>query len=100
VNLWVLLPAVLVAAATAVLIGVAASRLRDLPKTTVSDMLIGRDAEVFGAPDHPRVHIDGTAWRVTPADGSNLRDGMSVTVVDRDNLDLLVVPTGNASEED
>jgi len=100
VNMWVLLPAVLVAAATAVLIGVAASRLRELPKTTVSDMLIGRHAEVFGAPDHPRVHIDGTAWRVVSANGEQLQDGGTVTVVDRDNLDLLVVPTGDASEED
>lgn len=99
VNLWVLLPSVLVAAATAVLIGVAAARLRDLPKTTVSDTLVGRHAEVFGVPDHPRIRIDGTVWRVVPADGQELQDGMAVTVVDRDNIDLLVVPDGDADKE-
>jgi membrane-bound serine protease (ClpP class) len=99
VNLWVLLPSVLVAAATAVVIGVAAARLRDLPKTTVSDTLVGRHAEIFGVPDHPRVRIDGTVWRVVPADGQELQDGMAVTVVDRDNIDLLVVPDGDADKE-
>ena len=100
VNLWVLLPSVLVAAGTAVLIGVAASRLRDLPKTTVSDTLLGRHAEVFGVPDHPRVRIDGTVWRVVPADGQELHDGMAVTVVDRHNIDLLVVPAGAPPDEE
>lgn len=100
VDLWVLLPSVAVAAATAVLIGVAASRLRAMPKTTVSDTLIGRHAAVFGAEDHPRVRIDGTVWRVRSQGDEPLYEGQAVTVVDRDNLDLLVVPERDADEED
>ena len=49
--------------------------------------------------DDPRIRIDGTVWRVVPADGQELQDGMAVTVVDRDNIDLLVVPDGDADKE-
>ena len=48
---------------------------------------------VAAAGDELRVRIDGTSWRVRPADGTTVLAGDRVRVVDRDNLDLVVTPT-------
>jgi membrane protein implicated in regulation of membrane protease activity len=51
------------------------------------------------AEGHPRIRLDGTAWRVTPADGTTIVDGTEVTVVSRDNLDLTVEPTSGQPDQ-
>jgi membrane-bound serine protease (ClpP class) len=91
VSLGVLLPTVLVVVGLTVLAGVMVRRSHGRPSHYASDELIGREAEVHLGADEARVRIDGTSWRVRPAPGGALHDGDRVRVVDRDNLDLVVV---------
>lgn len=102
VDWAVLVPTVLFAAALAVLIGVAAARSRRTQGRGVADDLVGRTATVHGADGRRlRVRLDGTWWRVRPAGGmAELAEGTEVTVVDHDNLDLIVGPAQDRAPKD
>jgi membrane-bound serine protease (ClpP class) len=95
VDLRVLLPTVAVMALLTVLLGRFAARSRHVPEVSYADHLDGRQVVVTGADEgRPRAQLDGTYWRLRPAEGAtSLRDGQTVTIVGRDNLDLLVRPT-------
>lgn len=95
VDLAVLLPTVITVGALAVVAGRFAARTRHAPKASYAEHMTGRTVVVTGAGDgRPRGQLDGTWWRLRPAQGTEpLRDGDEVTIVDRDNLDLLVAPS-------
>jgi membrane-bound serine protease (ClpP class) len=95
VDLRVLLPTVAVMALLTVLLGRFAARTRNVPQVSYADHLDGRQVVVMGAEEgRPRAQLDGTYWRLRPTEGAApLRDGQTVTVVGRDNLDLLVRST-------
>jgi membrane-bound serine protease (ClpP class) len=99
VDLAVLLPTVVVVALLSLLLGRMAARTRHVPEANYADHLGGRELVVTGASEgRPRAQLDGTWWRLRPTEGAGpLRDGDRVTVVDRDNLDLLVEPTDRSS---
>lgn len=96
IDLAVLLPTVVATAGLAVAIGVAAGRSRRLPRHGIAEDLRGRVVILqVDAAAGPRALVDGTWWRVRPADpdGVNaLTDGAEVEVVGHENLDLLVTP--------
>lgn len=93
IDLAVLLPTVAVTAGLAVLIGVAATRTRNVRQHGVAEDIVGRTATVHAGDREPRVRIDGTWWRVRTEDATtDLSDGDTVEVVDHDNLDLVVAP--------
>lgn len=93
IDLWVLIPTVLVAFAATILAGRLAAGSRHRPVSDPTTELVGRETAVRGvAEDNPRVRLDGTSWRVRLADDDRvpLRDGDTVVVVAHDNLDLVV----------
>ncbi len=93
VDLAVIVPTVLVLFALTVVAGRLVARSGDRPLVGPNDDLLGRTGTVRGVADgHPRISLDGTAWRVTPTAGAALVDGLTVRVVARDNLDLTVEP--------
>lgn len=98
VDWWVLLPTVAVAFGLALLAAVMVARTRGIRSRAGSDELVGRETTVENAAaGQPRGRVGGSFWRLRPEDGADpLRDGDLVTVVERRNLDLVVVP----SEED
>ncbi|MDX1657799.1 MAG: NfeD family protein [Nitriliruptorales bacterium] len=106
IDLWVLWPTALVLFGMVILAGWLVRRSRGTSSHVASDALIGREA-VVRRPDAdrpPRVVLDGTYWRVVRNDSDTepLRDGDDVTIVGRDNLDLIVTHTtrnSNDSEE-
>ncbi|MEX1164102.1 MAG: NfeD family protein [Nitriliruptor sp.] len=100
VDLAVLLPTAAIVAGLTILLGRAATRTRHAPTVSYADHLEGRTVEVTGASQgRPRARLDGTWWRLRPADPADaLRDADRVTVVGRDNLDLLVVPADRYNE--
>ncbi len=95
IDLRVMLPTVVVLAVLSALLGVMVARTRHEPELNYADQLAGRQVTVTGASEgRPRAQLDGTWWRLRPAaDDTALRDGDQVTVVARDNLDLVVAPT-------
>ena len=103
IDLWVLVPTAVVVAAATLLAGRIAARSRHRPVTDPTTELVGRATAVYGVDEgRPRARLDGTVWRVRPADDDRipLRDGDTVVVVAHDNLDLVVVharsaPTGD-----
>lgn len=99
VDLAVLLPTVVVVAGLTVVLGRVAARTRHVPRSNYADHLAGRELVVTGATEgRPRAQLDGTWWRLRPVDGATaLRDGDRVTIVDRDNLDLIVEPADRTS---
>lgn len=93
IDLWVLVPTVVVVFAATVLAGRLAAGSRHRPVTDATTELVGREATVYGVGEgRPRARLDGTVWRLRPAEDDRvpLRDGDSVVVVDHDNLDLIV----------
>jgi membrane-bound serine protease (ClpP class) len=103
VDWWVLVPTVIVVLLLSLLAAVAVARSQRLRSTAGSDDLLGRTLTVQGASDgRPRARIGSTFWRVRLADGESgpLRDGDQVTVVARDNLDLVVTLPGSSDEPD
>lgn len=92
IDLVVLLPTALVLFGMVIVAGMMVRRTRTQESHAASDALIGRDATVrIERQRPPRVVLDGTWWRVSPASGeAPLSHGEAVTVVDRDNLDLIV----------
>jgi membrane-bound serine protease (ClpP class) len=102
VDLRVLLPTVVVMAVLTVLLGRLAARTRHVPQSNYADHLDGREVVVSGAADgRPRAQLDGTYWRLRAADDAPpLRDGQQVTIVGRDNLDLLVRPNDEHEPSD
>ncbi|MFP5310156.1 MAG: NfeD family protein [Actinomycetes bacterium] len=93
VDLAVIVPTVLVLFALTVVAGRLVARSSGRPLVGPNDDLVGRTGTVRGVADgHPRISLDGTAWRVTPTAGVALVDGLTVRVVARDNLDLTVEP--------
>jgi membrane-bound serine protease (ClpP class) len=103
VDLRVLLPTVVVMAVLSVLLGRLAARTRHVPRANYADHLDGREGVVAGADEgRPRAQLDGTYWRLRVADDTAppLRDGQSVTIVGRDNLDLLVRPSDEHEPSD
>jgi membrane-bound serine protease (ClpP class) len=96
---WVLIPTVITAFVLSVLAGRLVARAHRGPSRVASDYLIGRTVTVERASEgQPRGRLDGTWWQLTPnADDVALRDGERYTVVDRDNLQLIVAPEGAAT---
>jgi membrane-bound serine protease (ClpP class) len=96
---WVLIPTVITAFVLCVLAGRLVARAHRGPSRVASDYLIGRTVVVERASEgRPRGRLDGTWWQLTPnADDVALRDGERYTVVDRDNLQLIVAPEGAAT---
>lgn len=94
VDWWVLAPTGVVGFAAVVLAGVLVARLRGRRSTAGADDLIGRTFTVERTgTGRPRVRVGETWWRIRPEDPTEpLPDGQEVSVVDRDNLDLIVVP--------
>jgi membrane-bound serine protease (ClpP class) len=102
VDLGVLLPTVVTVGALTVLVGRFAARTRLAPTVSYADHLAGRTVTVSGVADgRPQAKLDGTWWRLRPAPGDGpLQDGDEVTIVDREDLDLVVAPvTSTASTE-
>lgn len=99
VDWWVLAPTGVLAFALAVLAGVMVARLRGRRSTAGSDDIIGRTLTVEHAgAGKPRARVGQTWWRLRADDPATpLQDGEQVTVVDRDNLDLIVVPVNEVS---
>jgi membrane-bound serine protease (ClpP class) len=95
---WVLIPTVVTAFVLCVLAGRLVARAHRGPSRVASDYLIGRTVTVERASEgRPRGRLDGTWWQLTPnAADVTLRDGARYTVVDRDNLQLIVAPEGAA----
>lgn len=97
IDLWVLLPVSVVVAGLAAAAAWLVGRTRGGASRVASDALLERTARVHRPdPDEPaRVVLDGTYWRVRPHedDPMPLRDGDHVTVVDRDNIELIVAHT-------
>lgn len=91
-DLWVLIPTVLMAFALAVAAGRLVARAHQGRSHAASDYLLGRTVVVERAAEgRPRANIDGTWWRLRPRDADvTLRDGQRYVVVDRDNIDLIV----------
>lgn len=98
VDWWVLAPTGMVGFAAAVLAGVLVARLRGRRSTAGADDLIGRTFRVERSESgRPRVRVGETWWRIRAEDPAEpLQDGHEVSVVDRDNLDLIVVPAPDA----
>lgn len=93
IDLWVLVPTVLMLFVLTILAGRLAAGSRHRPVTDLTSELVGRQAQVYGVAEaRPRVRLDGTVWRVRPDpdDRIPLHDGDAVVVVDHDNLDLVV----------
>jgi membrane-bound serine protease (ClpP class) len=99
VDWWVLVPTALVTFGLCVLAGVLVARTRGQRSSAGSDDLVDRELVVENvAGGNPRARVSGTFWRVRPAEGVRpLRDGDRVRVVERRNLDLLVVPVEDTS---
>jgi membrane-bound serine protease (ClpP class) len=99
VGLGVLVPTVVAVGGLAVLIAVAAARTRTVRKRGVADDLVGRSAKLRATSTGEwRVSLDGTSWRVRPAEGVDptvLDEGLQVTVQSADNLDLFVAPASD-----
>jgi membrane-bound serine protease (ClpP class) len=95
VDWWVLIPTVGVAFGLALLAAVMVARTRGIRSRAGSDDLLGRETTVENAAaGEPRGKVGGSFWRLRPEDGAGpLRDGDRVTVVERRNLDLIVVPS-------
>jgi membrane-bound serine protease (ClpP class) len=93
VDWWVLLPTVAVTFGLALFAGVLVARTRGLRSAAGSDDLLGREVTVEGASEGaPRAKVGGSFWRLRAEDpAAPLRDGQQVTIVERDNLDLVVV---------
>jgi membrane-bound serine protease (ClpP class) len=99
VDWWVLLPTVAVAFGLALLAAVMVARTRGIRSRAGSDDLLGRETTVENAAaGQPRGRVGGSFWRLRPEEGADpLRDGDLVTVVERRNLDLIVVPSDEAA---
>jgi membrane-bound serine protease (ClpP class) len=99
VGLGVLVPTVVAVGGLAVLIAVAAARTRTVRKRGVADDLVGRSAKLRATSTGEwRVSLDGTSWRVRPAEGVDptvLDEGLQVSVQSADNLDLFVAPASD-----
>ena len=104
INMWVLWPTALVLFGMVILAGWLVQRARGRSSRVSSDALIGRETTIRRPdPDRPaRVVLDGTYWRVRPDadDPVPLRDGDDVTVVARDNIDLIVTHSRVTSHSD
>ena len=99
IDLAVLFPTAAVVLGLTILAGVLVRRSRGTPSHSNADELLDRTADVRGvAEGRPRVRLDGTYWRVRPAEGTTIADGDHVRVVARDNLDLIVAPTAPPGE--
>ncbi len=94
VDWWVLVPTAVLAFALAVLAGVMVARAHGRRSAAGSDDIIGRTLRVqYTGADKPRARVGETWWRLRAEDpAQTLHDGQDVTVVARDNLDLIVVP--------
>lgn len=101
IDWWVLIPTVVVAFTLTVFAGVLVAKARGRRSMAASDFLLGRTVTVERASEGtPRALIDGTWWRLKPAEtGVSLRDGDRVEVVRRDNLDLYVAPAGATADD-
>lgn len=99
IDLWVLVPTALAVFGMVVLAGILVQRSRGRVSHVASDALIGREGRVRSSDERPpRVVLDGTYWRVrAPRADLELHDGDEVTVIDRDNLELIVVPSKTLS---
>ncbi|MTV27484.1 nodulation protein NfeD [Nitriliruptoraceae bacterium ZYF776] len=100
IDLAVLIPVVVVVAALTIVAGRLVARAHRRATVGPSDYLVGRTITVEHASEgRPRAKVDGTWWRLAPAEGAGpLRDGDQVEVVDRDNLDLVVAPPTAATD--
>ncbi|MFA9429569.1 nodulation protein NfeD [Egicoccus sp. AB-alg2] len=100
VDWWVIAPTAVLLFALAVLAGRIVLRSRRATSRAGSDDLIGRRLIVeSAATGRPRARVSGTFWRLQAAEGAPpLRDGQSVEVVERRNLDLVVVPVGDRDQ--
>jgi membrane-bound serine protease (ClpP class) len=93
IALWVLLPTAVVVLALSTLAGVLVGRSRQLAARSSDDM-IGRTVTVtIGPGGEPRGRVGSSTWRLRAADGAPLAAGMMVTVIARENLDLIVTPS-------
>jgi membrane-bound serine protease (ClpP class) len=101
ISLWVLVPTAIVTFGLVVMAGILVARARKMRSKAASDFLLGRTVTVQRASEGtPRALVDGTWWRLKPAGPDvTLRDGQSVEVVRRDNLDLYVAPAGATGDE-
>ena len=95
VDWWVLAPTAVLVFVLAVLAGVMVARAHRHRSVAGSDDIIGRTLRVEHADaDRARARVGETWWRLRAEDpATTLVDGEQVTVVGRDNLDLLVAPT-------
>lgn len=101
VDLAVLLPTVVTVGVLAVVAGRVATRSRHAPTVSYAEHLAGRTVVVTGAAEgRPRAQLDGTWWRLRPAEGAGpLRDGDEAAIVDRVDLDLVVRPSATTPAE-
>ncbi len=99
VDWWVLAPTAVLVFVLAVLAGVLVARAHGRRSVAGSDDIIGRTLRVeHAAADKARARVGETWWRLRAEDPSTtLVDGEQVTVVGRDNLDLIVAPTWRES---
>lgn len=102
VDLVVLLPGAITMLALVLLAARAVAVARRRRLVDPADDLIGRTAPLVGVGEgRPRIRLDGTWWRVQPAEGESLQDDATVEVVRRDNIDLFVRPfTQNTPDAD
>lgn len=89
VDLTVLLPAGVVTLVLTLLAGHLVARSHGRPSQAASNYLIGRTVTVEMRRGRPHALIDGTWWRLRTTDATPLADGVTVTVVGRDNLELI-----------
>lgn len=95
IDLWVLLPTVAVMFGLTLLAGRLVARSRRRPTIDATAIHVGREGVVrHDQRGRPRIQINGVWWWIRPEDGSDLPDGTRVTVIDHDNLELVVAPTG------
>lgn len=106
IDLWVLVPTVIVVFVATILAGRLAAGSRHRPVSDPTTELVGRETTVHGVGSgDPRTRLDGTSWRVRLAEDDRvpLSDGDTVVVVAHDNLDLIVAhprsaPTPNEEQ--
>ncbi|MEX2324445.1 MAG: NfeD family protein [Nitriliruptoraceae bacterium] len=101
VDLWVLIPTAIVTFGLVVFAGIMVARTRHQQPRAASDYLLGRTIKVERIDsDVAHARIDGILWRIRHRPGPDgttppLHPGDEVTIVGRDNLDVIVATGGD-----
>jgi membrane-bound serine protease (ClpP class) len=100
VDWWVLIPTAIVTFGLAIGAAVFVARTRRRQSRAASDYIHGRTVVAERVSEGlPRGLVDGTWWRLKPANpGVVLRDGEEYVIVRRENIDLYVAAPGTSPD--